>query len=1197
MRTTTQCPPAGMPVPGLNGLWQRWHRLLSTLIALAFLAAALFFTTKAYSQGPCASSNCTSGDIRITKVELLNPDGTALPNTCVSEAGVPVILRVTFDVTSSTRYGFLATGEVWINNSNVGTIAACDGSTFSQGLHTIDVTQYAGGGSIMWPCGSTIQLKSVYTAWDQQVATATHPGICSYLGANGSITDCSTIAPKCKFYGDGEAITVYAPLIADFTYSGSCTSGHLAQTIAFTNTTSGGKAGYTYQWNFGDGSATSTATNPSHDYTTAGNYTVTLTSTDASSPTALVDQQSYSVTVGNCCAPPSITAQPSNQSKCQTTSASFTVGYTGGTPAPVIKWQVNAGSGFNDISNNATYSDASSATLTVSGVTPSMNGYLYRAVLQSGTCTAVTSEAATLNVSASTNAGTLSSSNTICSGSTSGLLTLSGYTGDIVRWESSPNGSTGWTSIGNASSATYTSGALTADTWYRVVVKSGVCDAANSDPVKITVNRAPVVTSNPSNQAKCETSTATFSVAYTDGSPAASIRWQVNTGGGFSNISDGGVYSGATTSTLTITGVTPSMNGNQFRAVLQSGVCTAVNSTSATLNVSASTVPGTLSASKTICSGTNSGTLTLSGYTGAIVRWESSPTGVNGSWSSIANTVATYTSGNLSGDIWFRAIVQSGVCDAMPSNAIKITVQQPISNNTIASSQTICSGTAPASLTGSTPTGGSGTYTHQWQSATTGSFANISGANSINYSPGNLSQTTRFRRIVSGGACDPSISDAVTITISPESVVYTLMASNYCNSNPEKGTIVLGGSYPGVSYQLMKSDNSAVQDPKLGDGDSLTWTGVEGGTYFVVGTGIAPTFCQSTTLTATVHEFDCSAFYTLTQGYYGNKNGKTCIGTTPINTIRYLLGTDSLVAGTTKWVKVPATDAGATKLNSVLPGGGTPVSLPGGTCTITDNSCFKFPTYLTKQGKIGNNLLSQTITLMLNTRWDGGRLLLFQLQSGWLTTQKLLGCGNSTVVVTQCGDGVVSSIRMNQNVIDYLGANNTVQDLLNLANGVLGGTLDPGQNGVPSYSDINDAVDAINKSFDEGRRFLDYYTEKQSCESLFPASSTIVSTFGTGRETTQSQLITASKGVSVTAYPNPYTDKVSFTIESDIAGYGSLQVYNMMGQKVKTVYQGFMSAGKQNFTLTLPTQQRANLVYVLTIGGKQVTGKLMQLRQ
>ncbi|MEM7038182.1 MAG: PKD domain-containing protein, partial [Bacteroidota bacterium] len=49
--------------------------------------------------------------------------------------------------------------------------------------------------------------------------------------------------------------------------------------VNFTNTTTG-IAPLTYQWDFGDGSPTSNAQNPSHTYTTAGSYTVTLIVTD-----------------------------------------------------------------------------------------------------------------------------------------------------------------------------------------------------------------------------------------------------------------------------------------------------------------------------------------------------------------------------------------------------------------------------------------------------------------------------------------------------------------------------------------------------------------------------------------------------------------------------------------------------------------------------------------------------------------------------------------------------------------------------------------------------------------------------------------------------------------------------------------------------------------------------------------------------
>lgn len=54
--------------------------------------------------------------------------------------------------------------------------------------------------------------------------------------------------------------------------------------VAFTNLTTvpaGFTTTYTYVWNFGDGSSNSTATSPTHVYSTGGNYSVTLTATSA----------------------------------------------------------------------------------------------------------------------------------------------------------------------------------------------------------------------------------------------------------------------------------------------------------------------------------------------------------------------------------------------------------------------------------------------------------------------------------------------------------------------------------------------------------------------------------------------------------------------------------------------------------------------------------------------------------------------------------------------------------------------------------------------------------------------------------------------------------------------------------------------------------------------------------------------------
>ena len=113
-----------------------------------------------------------------------------------------------------------------------------------------------------------------------------------------------------------------------------------------------------------------------------------------------------------------------------------------------------------------------------------------------------------------------------------------------------------------------------------------------------------------------------------------------------------------------------------------------------------------------------------------------------------------------------------------------------------------------------------------------------------------------------------------------------------------------------------------------------------------------------------------------------------------------------------------------------------------------------------------------------------------------------------------------------------------------------------------------------------------------SCSSADPSclSSTTL------RASIPTENVTTSQ-TTVKAYPNPFSDKVKFELTSPVAGNGNLEVYNMMGQRVKTIYQGFISTGTQTFELNLPTRQIASLVYVLRIGDKKITGKLLQINQ
>jgi len=252
-----------------------------------------------------------------------------------------------------------------------------------------------------------------------------------------------------------------------------------------------------------------------------------------------------------------------------------------------------------------------------------------------------------------------------------------------------------------------------------------------------------------------------------------------------------------------------------------------------------------------------------------------------------------------------------------------------------------------------------------------------------------------------------------------------------------------------------------------------------------------------------------------------------------------------------------------------MPGGSSPDILKAGNCSIMD-ICLN--SYLTSQGKINNILLSQTITLSLNVRLKGGILAAFPVQSGYITTQ---------------GGGCV---KLNSNVVNYLTANGTktatVADLLNLANDVLGRTKTAGVSGVPSLSDINSAVDAINNLFDGCRNFTGY-TPSCSTTTAPALSITAPSVQAAPDEAT----------LTINAAPNPFKDRVKFVINSGVSGQASLEVFNLLGQKTGVVYQGFISAGEtRTIDYTVPSVHRTSLIYRFKVGDRQVFGKLINAK-
>jgi hypothetical protein len=82
--------------------------------------------------------------------------------------------------------------------------------------------------------------------------------------------------------------------------------------------------------------------------------------------------------------------------------------------------------------------------------------------------------------------------------------------------------------------------------------------------------------------------------------------------------------------------------------------------------------------------------------------------------------------------------------------------------------------------------------------------------------------------------------------------------------------------------------------------------------------------------------------------------------------------------------------------------------------------------------------------------------------------------------------------------------------------------------------------------------------------------------------------------VYVNAYPNPYSGQVNFNIISPVTGPATLEIYDMVGRKLKVLFSGKLVANMgHSIKYNVPSFQHVPLVYKLTTAGKTVVGKLI----
>lgn len=631
-------------------------------------------------------------------------------------------------------------------------------------------------------------------------------------------------------YSSTTPVSVGQTQFADVAITVSATSGPFAVTVPNTAVTWAGGSTQTVTWSVAnttaapvscanvkislsiDGGftwpyvlAASTANDGSESITVPSIATTTARVKIESVGNIFFDISNANFTITNNACAASVTAQPAATSVCPNSTATFSV--TGSGTSLTYQWQVSTDGG----ANFSNVSGATSATYSFTATT-AQNGAQYRCVLTGGCGAPVNSAAATLSVTGATTVTTQPAATSACSGASATFSTAANGGGLTYQWQVSTNGGSTYTNVAGATAATYTFTTASAQNGnlYRCVISSSCTAPVNTTGAQLTVTVATVVTANPTNVTLCSGSNASFSTAATGN--ALGYQWQVSTDGGstFNNVANTGVYSGATTATLSLTAVTNTYNNYRYRCVVSSA-CAALNSTAALLTVNTAPAISSSPAASVICGGQGTGFSLSATGTAITYQWQVS-TDNGATYTNIGNTgnysgtttpsLGINPADTLQNGYQYRCIV-NGTCAPAATSAVRLlTVNKPITIRSQPRDTALCAG----SSTTLTVVAGGTTPSYQWQLTTDGgsTYSDVSGATSASLTLNNLNTSSngyQYRCMVSGAApCGPVASGTARITVNPIPVV-SLGASPYLHLVPGLSTTLTAVSNPGnVTY-------------------------------------------------------------------------------------------------------------------------------------------------------------------------------------------------------------------------------------------------------------------------------------------------------------------------------------------------------------------------------------------------------------
>ena len=446
---------------------------------------------------------------------------------------------------------------------------------------------------------------------------------------------------------------------------------------------------------------------------------------------------------------------------CSATGTGATLSLTGSV-GTAIQWWKSIDSGTNWTASSVVLPLGTSPTLSTGQLTITT---WYKAVVSVGTvgtsCTA-DSNIVVVAVDAKPVAGTISGSITICSGSNA-TLTLNNSTGSIVWTSSTTSGGTYLpvTSGTGNGTVSYNTGALSATTYYKATLTSGVCGS-------LTTAVATVIVRNPiSGVVSSSTGTVASPICYYNtgvtlsltGNSGGTISWQQFNGSNWIPVS-------GTTATLATGSLTATTN---FRAIVTAFTGCSQTSSPWTVFVNPALVVATVTGNQQLCA-PNTGTVLTAPPGYASYQWQRATVAVTTTggqtvsaiYANVSTTVppsngfntATYATGALTVTTAYRIkVTDSAGCIGYSAAYIVTVLKAGTVTGDNTSATPVCASLVTKLLTLTFFQGTS----YQWQSSTTSAttgFANIAGTTTTYAAPLTNPSPTWYRVLVnSTGSC------------------------------------------------------------------------------------------------------------------------------------------------------------------------------------------------------------------------------------------------------------------------------------------------------------------------------------------------------------------------------------------------------------------------------------------------------------